>query len=86
MSNMGLIGHSTHGGPHHGFLPLGLTAAALMGFMLLSLLWYGCGWVLNCQQLWRDYRNAELMRPPPIVTPAEVSDSAPAPSMAADGE
>jgi hypothetical protein len=80
MSNMGLIGHSPHATPHHGFLPIGLTIVVLVGLMLSALLWYGCGWVTNWQQLWQDYRKAEQMRPPPIVTPAEVNEEQAAPS------
>lgn len=40
-------------GPTHRFLPIGLSIAAAVLFGLCLLLWYGCGWMVTSDAVWR---------------------------------
>lgn len=40
-------------GPNRPFLPLGLSMAAAMLMCLALLLWYGCGWLVTSDAVWR---------------------------------
>jgi hypothetical protein len=59
MSTMSRLGHSSSHKPNHTFIPVGITLAVVFLIGLTFLLWYGCGWLVNCEQLWEDARNTE---------------------------
>ena len=75
MSTMSLVGHGPHHKPKQTFLPVGALIAVMVFAGLAFLLWYGCSWLTNSEQLWQDARNADQASPSATIAAAEASQS-----------